>query len=176
MLRFSSFPRLTTQRLLLRQLNKSDDLTLYALRTDERVNKYIVRRLHSDISETRKFIKMINDGILKRNWLYWAICLPDRPELIGTICLWNFSDDQSTAEIGYELHPDYHGMGYMDEAVKQIIRYSFDILWVKKLEAFTHRDNIASAKLLEKNGFVRDTGRRDAENPGNIIFCLERQD
>ena len=174
MLRFTSFPMMMTQRLLLRQLKKSDDFMLFALRTDETVNRYIVRRRHSDITDTQKFIKMINGGFHKRNWLYWAICLQDRPELIGTICLWNFSDDQSTAEIGYELHPDYHGMGYMDEAVKQVIRYSFDILGFKKLEAFTHRENIRSTKLLEKNRFVLDAGRQDAENPGNFIFCLER--
>ena len=174
-LRFISFPILTTQRLVLRQLQKSDDFTLFALRTDETVNRYIVRRRHTDISETRKFIKMINNGIHKRTWLYWAICLQELPELIGTICLWNFSDDYKTAELGYELHPDYQGMGYMDEAVKRVIRYSFETLGISKLEAFTHRENSRSTKILEKNNFLFEPGRRDAENPDNIIFIREKQ-
>jgi ribosomal-protein-alanine N-acetyltransferase len=118
---------------------------------------------------------MINGGILKRKWIYWAICVQHRPELIGTICLWNFSDDLSTAELGYELHPDFHGMGYMDEAVKQVIQYSFETLGISRLDAYTHRENIRSTRLLEKNRFMHDTGRRDSENPDNIIFTRERK-
>jgi [ribosomal protein S5]-alanine N-acetyltransferase len=172
---FSTFPVLTTERLILRPLLKSDDITLFSLRSDETVNRYIVRPRHSHISQTRKFIKMINDGIHKKNWFYWAICLHDHPELIGTICLWNFSDDQNSIELGYELHPEYHRKGYMDEAVKRVIRFSFETLGIFRLDAFTHRENIPSKKLLEKNGFKPDSGRRDAENPDNIIFCLDKQ-
>jgi [ribosomal protein S5]-alanine N-acetyltransferase len=170
-----TFPELTTPRLFLRPLKNSDDEVLFTLRSNEQVNRYIERRKHLTIRETRKFIKMINTGFKKNSWLYWAICLKDRPELIGTICLWNFSDHRATAETGYELLPAFHGLGYMDEAVKIVVRYGFEKLSLNKLEAFTHRENRASIKLLEKNRFLIENGRRDLENSNNIVYSLAKK-
>ncbi|MBR9998943.1 MAG: GNAT family N-acetyltransferase [Cyclobacteriaceae bacterium] len=172
---FSDFPELTTERLVLRQLKISDDVTLFYLRSDDGVNRYIDRRKQSDINETRKFIKKIIDGIKKENWVYWAICLKDRPELIGTICLWNFSEVRATAEIGYELSPSFQGFGYMNEALQCVLGYGFDTLGLNKLEAFTHMDNFRSAKLLEKNLFKHEADRRDAENANNRVYSLSRK-
>jgi len=42
-LRFSPFPVLTTDRLILRQLTSLDAAAIFALRSDERVNRYLDR-------------------------------------------------------------------------------------------------------------------------------------
>ena len=92
--------------------------------------------------------------------------------LVGTICLWNFSDDKKTAETGYELMPSYQGKGIMDEALGEMINYAFGKLKLHAIDAFTHRENKASAKLLEKQGFNLIVERKDEEVPDNIIFQL----
>jgi len=167
------FPLLITKRLLLRQLEETDDTAISALRSDERVNKYLDRPKQTGIEEAKAFIKKINDGIAQGKSFYWAICLHDHPALIGAICLWNFSGDKTTAELGYELHTDFQGQGLMDEAVKKVIQYSFDTVKIKMLEACTHKDNEGSTRLLLKNNFKLDSGKKNKDNADNLIYRLE---
>ncbi len=156
------FPSLQSTRLHLRQMQDSDDKTIFQLRSDKTVSQYIKRPLQKNITEARDFITYINDGVKAQKYLYWAITLKEDPELLGTICLWNFSKD-GTAEMGYELLPSAQGKGIMGEAMKVVIKYGLNALGLKKIEAFTHKDNIGSLKLLEKNGFKHEVGR--VENP-----------
>lgn len=150
---FRNFPELATARLTLRQLLETDDEYIFKLRSDERVNKYIDRPKAISIESAQAFIYNINDGIANDKWLYWAICLKGGGNLIGTICLWNFSDDKTEAEIGYELLPEFHGRGIMDEALKSVIEFANKKLQLKKILAFTHKENVSSSKLLQRNNF-----------------------
>ena len=70
-----SFPLLTTERVLLRQLQPSDDEAIFALRNNTQVNAYIQRPLPNDINDARYFITSINEGIRNEDWLYWAMTL-----------------------------------------------------------------------------------------------------
>lgn len=152
----SHLPNLITARLTLRQLLPSDDRNLLSLRSNYEVNRYLDRSTPKDITDARQFI----DSILEHKRVYWAITLRS-PELIGTICLFNFSEDRLSAELGYELHPDFQGQGIMDEALKKVIGFGFDILRLEKIVAFTHRDNQQSVGLLEKNEFVLVSAQED---------------
>jgi ribosomal-protein-alanine N-acetyltransferase len=166
------FPILTTERLLLRQLEEADDIPISTLRSDESINKYIDRPKQSSIEEAKAFIKKISDGTAQGKSFYWAICLKNNPALIGTICLWNFSDDRTTAELGYELHPKFQGQGIMNEAVKSVIKFSFDTIKLKTLEAYTHKDNESSTRLLLKNNFKLDASKKDEYNTDYVIYIL----
>ena len=57
------------------------------------------------------------------------------------------------AEIGYWLARPYWGKGIMTDAVKAYVRYAFTELHLAKLTAHTFEFNLASARVLEKNGF-----------------------
>ena len=83
--------------------------------------------------------------------------------MIGSICLWNFSEDQKTAEIGYDLSPDYQGKGIMHESLCRIIEFGFQNLNLEFIEAFTHYKNEPSKKLLENNGFKLVPGKKDED-------------
>ncbi len=167
---FSPFPVFTTNRLLLRQLNATDALALSILRSNERVNRYIKRVKYTSVNIAGEFIKNINENIRQNITAYWAICIKDNPEVIGAICLWNFSKDLQTAEVGYELSPAFYRQAIMSEALECIIQYSFETLGFNKLEAFTHKDNISSIKLLEKHNFKIEPDRKDEENEDFIIY------
>ena len=173
-LNFTPFPTLTTERLTLRQLADDDDKEIFSLRSDNSVNQYITRPIPSGMDEARAFIQKINNGIRQNKSIYWAICLNDKPTLVGTICLWNFSDDRSVAELGYELLPAYQHKGIMNEALERIIMYAFETLKIEMLEAFTHKDNISSTQLLLKNNFICVPGRIDEENANNISYILKK--
>ena len=172
---FTPFPKLTTERLTLRRLELSDDNVLFKLRSDKEVNKYLMRPIPKDTEEVRALISKINNGINNNEWFYWIITLKENPVLIGTICLWNFSADKTTAELGYELFPAFHGKGIMSEAIEKIIEYGFKELELNTMEAYTHKKNNSSTKLLQKYNFVQEKGRIDKENSDNIIFKLTKQ-
>lgn len=169
---FSPFPVLETERLVLRQLVNEDVDTLYQLRTDENVNKYLDRPVPENIEEVRTFINKITKAIEENKSIYWVIAMKSKPEPIGTICLWNFSADGKEAETGYELSPSFQGQGIMKEAFSRVMDYGFNILGLKAIEAYTHRGNLASTKLLEKHRFRLEENRKDDDNPDNIIFRL----
>jgi len=63
-----------------------------------------------------------------------------------TICLWNFSSKKNVAELGYELDPALQGEGIMSEALKKIIEFGFQEIELKKIEAYTHKNNDNSSK------------------------------
>lgn len=174
-LKFTSFPIITTERLILRCLEVSDDQQIFMLRSDNRVNQYLARPKQKDIKESMAFISKINNGINNNEWIYWAITLKESSKLIGTICLWNFSSKKNVAELGYELDPALQGKGIMSEALKKIIEFGFQEIELKKIEAYTHKNNDNSSKLLQKYNFKLDEERKDKENSDNIIFTLTKQ-
>jgi ribosomal-protein-alanine N-acetyltransferase len=141
------------------------------LRSDSEINKYLNRQLSNTIEDARNFINKVNENINKNDSLYWAITLSDKNILIGTICLFSFSDDNYKCEIGYELLTNFQGQGIMKEAVEKVIDYALNTIKVKKIEAFLHRDNQSSIKLLEKFSF-RNSNEPDKGNPNLICYHL----
>lgn len=170
-----SFPTLTTERLLLREIKLSDSDVILFLRSDETVTKFIERpenRKTRNIADARKFIKEIDKYFQTNRSITWGITLKNDPGLIGTICLWNFSKDHKIAEVGYDLDPKFQKQGIMNEALKETIRYAFQKLKLEKIEAFTHNENHDSKRLLGKNGFRFVENRKDLNNESNVIFEL----
>jgi ribosomal-protein-alanine N-acetyltransferase len=62
-----------------------------------------------------KFIKEINEANKNNESISWGITLKNNHAIVGTICLWNFSNDNKIAEIGYDLSPTFQRKGIMDE-------------------------------------------------------------
>lgn len=173
---FHPFPVLETNRLVLCEVTEQDSPEMLFLRSDETANKYIDRP-EKDVPENESdilaFIKKLDDGLKAGQLINWGISEKGNAEIIGTICLWNISDDRKVAEAGYGLHPDFYRKGIMSEAIASVIDYGFNQMALEKIEAFTHRENVASVKLLERHGFILNPSRSDEHNANNIIFEIE---
>jgi len=169
---FTPFPVLTTARLTLRQLSTSDGAHIFALRSDPEINKYLDRQASKNLEDAINFINRINDNIQKNKSIYWAITLTNTKTFAGTICLFDFLNEGNKCEIGFELLTDFQGKGIMQEAAEKVIAYAFNTMRLQKIEAFTHRSNRNSAKLLEKLNFIKEI---DAEKENAIlnIFTLK---
>ena len=167
-------PTLVTDHLLLRQLKTTDDGAVFNIRSNKIVYKYIAKTTQKHIEEAQAYITKTNKGIANGEFLYWAITLKETQELVGTICLWNFTKDKLIAEVGYELLPNYHKKGIMNEALKKVMEFGFGVLNLKIIEAFTHKKNEASKTLLIRNEFKLDTKRTDKGFPNNIIYTLTK--
>lgn len=174
------FPELKTERLALRQVTIEDNEEIFALLTDEKVNQHYGSPRVKSEEHARRYIHQITTGIKNNKVAYWGICLKDKSKLTGTVCIWNIVEEEGKAEIGYELLPHFQGKGIMQEALSKAIEFAFKNLNLKKIEAWTTRENHNSIKLLEKNNFIRD---KDAESKidwskepaGTVIYSLWRQ-
>lgn len=151
---FSSFPILSTERLTLRQLAITDDQEIFQLRSDKEINKYLNRESCKSIDDARIFIKIINENIDKNIAPYWAICSRGKNILVGIICLYGFSEERNSCEIGFELLQDYQRQGIMREAAEKVIDYALNTIQVQRIDAYLHKDNQSSIKLLEKLSFL----------------------
>jgi ribosomal-protein-alanine N-acetyltransferase len=156
LLQFSPFPELKTSRLILRQLSAEDQNQIFFLRSDETVNKYVDRPRPSSVADAMKHIDRLNNGINKNELINWGITLAANPSVIGTIGLWNISKTDSSAEVGFELAPEFQRKGIMAEAFLAVSRYAFETMKVRKLLGWVHVENIKSLALLRKFNFMRD--------------------
>jgi RimJ/RimL family protein N-acetyltransferase len=93
------------------------------------------------------------DGPTADEWYMVAIARPDDDEMVGDLALF-LKWGGRTAEIGYTLSPEARGVGFATEAVEGILDYVFDTLGVTRIEASLHPDNVASARVLERTGFL----------------------
>lgn len=64
--------------------------------------------------------------------------------------MWNFSKNNKTSEVGYDLNPIFQGKGIMNEALKSVVDFGFSKLNLNKIEEFTHKENESSKRLLKK--------------------------
>ncbi len=81
------------------------------------------------------FLKRIDELEKNTEAVTWGIALRNEPQLIGTICLWNIQKEHYRAEVGYNLHPDYWAKGIMQEAIKEVIDYGFNVMKLHSIEA-----------------------------------------
>lgn len=155
-LNFKNFPKLATERLLLRNLENSDTALIHKLRSDEIVNAFVGRENSSTLEKARDYILNIQNLIAKNECIYWAITLKENNDLIGCICLWNFDPENETVEIGYELLTEFQGKGIMSEVIKKVITFAFEEIKAKTITAFPSSDNNSSVTILKKLNFEFD--------------------
>jgi ribosomal-protein-alanine N-acetyltransferase len=165
---------LTTDRLFLRTPEITDANEIAALRSDPEINKYLNRPANTSIDEAYDFILQLQHGIKSNECYYWVLTLKNENKLIGIVCLWNIDRKNGSIELGYELRTGHQGKGLMQEGLAKIIEIAFQHLGYKKLNAFTHPENIKSIKLLEKNGFIRYASpeTNTAVEEADLYFCL----
>ena len=156
-IQFTPFPELATARFRLRQLMKDDENEIFALRSDDFINQYLDRPKANTLDDARNFISKITNGIAKNEAIYWVVTPRDEPRFLGTICLWKISREEAKAEIGFELLPENHGKGIMQEVIPEVIRFAREEMRLHAIEAELSPRNVKSLKLLEKNGFTIKT-------------------
>jgi RimJ/RimL family protein N-acetyltransferase len=86
----------------------------------------------------------------------FVIVLREADAIVGTCLLFRFERASARAEIGYVLARKYWGAGYMLEAMRAFVAFAFDRLGVRRLEATVDPRNAASARVVERLGFVKE--------------------
>jgi [ribosomal protein S5]-alanine N-acetyltransferase len=162
-------PTLRTARLLLRPFDDADADALFALhssasvlrywdappwRERERADRFLAacRQLAAEGSGARPAIERLSDGAF-----------------IGWCGLTRWNPDHRSASLGYCLDEAAWGRGYATEAARALLQWAFDALDLNRVQAEADTRNLASARVLEKLGFVREgTLREDCVVDGDV--------
>lgn len=153
------FPELfIDDTIVLRELQKLDAMDLLNYLTHEEVYRFINEE---DTPRTLKEAEgEVNywSGLFKhRRSIYWAVALKNTNQVIGTCGFNVWSRTHDRAEISYDLSYDYWGQGLMTSVLRSIVKYGFEHMKLKRIQATVVLDNKASIRVLQKLGF-RDEG------------------
>lgn len=170
---FNPFPRLTTKRLSLEPLNTRHIPKLFGYYSDKSHFPHAEIRLHQSLDDTKAYVEKMKLGVLKNQWIIWAICLKETHEIVGTISVWNFNMKKAQGELGYGLFPEARGQGFMLEALERVLRYTFDEVCLETIQAFTSPENIPSIQVLEALQFSYIDTLADDYSNGKLMSIYE---
>ena len=74
--------------------------------------------------------------------------------MVGRINLSVLGKDRKTAELGYRIGENVTNLGYASEAVKLVLEKAFTTYGFNRIIAGTATGNLASQRVLLKNGFT----------------------
>jgi [ribosomal protein S5]-alanine N-acetyltransferase len=100
---------------------------------------------------TRLALRFARQGQLLR-----FVVLDADDEIAGVIAIENvIRGPAQSASVGYWISQDRNGLGLATAAVADVVRIAFGELGLHRLQAGTLVDNLASQRVLAKNGFER---------------------
>lgn len=145
---------LKTERLRLRKAKLSDAEAIFRqYAQDPEVTKYVSWRAHSDVEETRDYMRMCLLAWDVGKAFHWVIERLEDKQVIGMIIA---RVDKEKWELGYVLARKYWGRGYMTESLKGLIAWALKQKNIFRIWAVCDVDNAASARVMEKAGMQRE--------------------
>lgn len=156
---FSTFPLLTTARLLLRELRPDDAADVLVFRGDPYVQRFNSEPLKT-LQQAAVFIEEAHNQRTTQAGIGWAITRRGQDRVLGGVSLHAWDKYHRRAEVGYDLARAFWGQGIGTEAVHAVVDFGFAHLDLHRIEAATIADNHESVNLLKKLGFRLEGIRR----------------
>jgi [ribosomal protein S5]-alanine N-acetyltransferase len=148
-----TFPALTTSRLELREIVAEDAADLLTLFSTPKVMEFYDSAPYIDIEQAKQDIERFASWHSKDTGKRWGLALPENNQLIGTCGLFAQNKAFRTGIIGYDLLPQFWGLGYMQESLKSVLNYGFNSMHINRVQATTNLDSARSIHTLENLGF-----------------------
>ena len=164
------FAPISTPRLLIRKLTISDAEDIYGVSSNPNVSKYVLWDTHRSIMDSRAMIRAHLRSYRNEEPASLAIELKETGKVIGTIGFLWIDREHNSAEIGYSLGEAHWNNGYMTEALRAMLAFGFDKLYLNRIEACFDVHNTASGRVMEKAGMQREgILRKKLYNKGRYI-------
>jgi RimJ/RimL family protein N-acetyltransferase len=147
-----------TERLLLRPFVTEDFDAVFSMQSRPDVARYLYWDAR-DEDEVRDALEKKVAGTAIRSEgdaVFLAAVLTSTGELVGDMVVHLLSQEHSTAEIGFIVHPDHHGHGYATEAARPLLKLAFEDVQVHRVIGRVEPRNVASARVLEKLGMRQE--------------------
>ncbi|WP_395694358.1 GNAT family N-acetyltransferase [Nocardioides sp.] len=174
-------PTLRTSRLRLRPVTADDAGALFALQSDAHVLRYWDSPPWADPARADRFVAVSHQLAEEGTGVRLAVDRLADSAFVGWCSLTRWQPVHRSAALGYCYAEVAWGRGYATEAADALLRWAFDSWDLNRVQAETDTRNGASARVLEKLGFVREgTLREDCVVDGEVsdswVFGLLRRD
>ena len=155
------------ENIFLKEIAEKDEAIMLDILTSDIVKQYYMlpdfAHREDAIPLFRKLVTLSKDGQRYVRGIYLG------ENLIG------FMNDVETIdgsiELGYVIHPDFHGKGYMTQALKNAISDLLSLGYQKVITG-AFEENIASIRVMEKSGMSRLEKTEEIEYRGKIHNCI----
>ncbi|MBM7693870.1 ribosomal-protein-alanine N-acetyltransferase [Peribacillus deserti] len=116
-----------------------------------RDNKYYTQE-----NQRKSILESKEDFINGKSYIF-GVFLIENDELVGEISLYNVKGGFfQTASAGYSMDTDQTGKGLATEGLSLLIRFAFETIKLRRIEAGVSPENTASIRVLEKAGFQKE--------------------
>lgn len=140
---------------MLRRASIEDAGELFASYTaDPEVVRYMPWEAHGDIETTREFLRRQVKEWDAGSGYSWTVRLRDGGRVAGMVSASGVGSHRAT--FGYVFARDTWGQGLATEAANAVVDVLLQIGELVRVWATCDIDNAASARVLEKVGFVRE--------------------
>jgi RimJ/RimL family protein N-acetyltransferase len=162
------FEPIRTERLTLRMMTEADVDDVYLYQSREDVTRYQLFDPRTRDEVIAKVAEFSLASTLEKDGDYWQLAMElsatkDAPaRVIGDIYFTVASLANSKAEIGWSMHPEFHGKGYASEAANAVLNVAFGTIRFHRVVAELDPRNSASIALCTRLGmreeayFVKD--------------------
>lgn len=174
-------PLLHTASLRLRPVTDGDADALFALHSDARVLRFWDSPPWTERARADRFIAACRQIEEEGSGARVAMERASDGTFVGWCGLTMWNPAYRSASLGYCLEEAAWGRGYATEAARAVLGWAFEALDLNRVQAETDTRNLASARVLEKLGFVHEgTLREDCVVNGDVsdswVFgLLERE-
>ena len=143
--------RIETDRLVLREYLPSGWEAVLAYHRDSRYLRYYPWT-DCTKAQAQQFVQTFveEQEVQPRRRFQLAITMPDDGPLIGSCGVRRKVENDWEADIGYELAPEYWGLGYATEAARAMVDFGFRDLALSRISSWCIADNTASSRVLER--------------------------
>ncbi len=167
-----------TEHLLVRELEPEDADRMYENHAEEKVKKWFPNESYADLEEAKGAIRFFSDCVEGDHLPFvLAIQLKETGELIGDTGVSEVDGQPEAVEIGYQICEKYSGRGLATEALKAMTGFSFAKFGATVSYGRVVHGNGASARVLEKAGYIFVNEEMGAEDDpygnGMLVYKLE---
>lgn len=141
---------LKTERLLIRNFNEEDWVSLYEYTSNPEVMEY----MPTGVLNEAETMQLVSNNLADRAEKF-AIILKEENILIGHIEFFKYFGEH-TFEIGWVFNPKYCNKGFATEAAKAFLDYGFKELKLHRIIATCQPENVPSYRVMEKIGMRRE--------------------
>ncbi|MDX6644311.1 MAG: hypothetical protein QOK40_38, partial [Miltoncostaeaceae bacterium] len=149
-------PPLAEAPVRLRAWRSADEAALVASCRDPLIDRYTHVPSPYRASDARAWVAGQGDRLRSGLSLDLAIADLATDELLGAIGMHAFRWQDRRAEVGYWLAPEARGRGVATCALRLLSRWALANLGLARLDLFAEEENVASVRVAERAGFVRE--------------------
>lgn len=148
----TAFPELETSHCKLNAVGEDDIPVLRTIFTDDETQRFLtelcdVARADNGIVQ---IIKSFRTYLKNGEGVLWGIRYDD--VLVGFVVIMDIPENPT---IFYAMDAQYRGKGIMTECVEEVVKWFRQTHPSLPLQSEVYKENVASVKVLEKNGFCQ---------------------